>query len=165
VLSGIEVIARAGNPLPERRAEAAQRISQFDTDLAASGRPAGMVEERRNQLRAMLEEAAGNRNRPSDERSVYRNALDRLTGADGAPEKSPAGGELGGNGNNEMTAESRHRIDAMCFRALSERATDPQLKAAFKAIAEQHEKIADRLAEIGRGKDWDCHSRRPDASG
>jgi hypothetical protein len=115
VLSGIEVIARAGNPLPERRAEAAQRISQFDTDLAASGRPAGMVEERRNQLRAMLEEAAGNPNRPSDERSVYRNALDRLTGADGAPEKSPAGAELGGNGNNEMTAESRHRIDAMPF--------------------------------------------------
>jgi hypothetical protein len=89
VFSGIEVIARAGNPLPDRRAKAAQRISQFDTDLAASGRPAGMVEERRSQLRALLEEAAGNRNRPSDEGSVYRNALDRLTGADGAPEKGP----------------------------------------------------------------------------
>jgi hypothetical protein len=156
VFSGIEVIARAGNPLPDRRAKAAQRISQFDTDLAASGRPAGMAEERRNQLRAMLEEAASNRNRPSDERSVYRNALDRLTGADGAdgaPEKGPAGAELVGDGNHAMTAEARHRGDAMHFRALSEGATDPTLKAALKAIAEQHEKIADRLAEIGRGKD------------
>jgi hypothetical protein len=40
VFSGIEVIARAGNSLPERRARAAQRISQFEADLAASGRPA-----------------------------------------------------------------------------------------------------------------------------
>jgi hypothetical protein len=153
VFSGVEVIARAGNPLPKRRARAVQRIDQFRVDLAASGRPAGMVDERTNQLRAMLEEAAGNRNRPSDERAVYREALNRLTGVGGAPQKSPAGMELVGDGNHQMTAEANHRMDAMRFRALSESATDPPLKAAFKAVAEQHEKIANRLAEIGRDKD------------
>jgi hypothetical protein len=80
VFAGIELIARAGDPLPERRARGAQRVRQFEADLAASGRPAGMVEERRNQLRAMLEEAAGNRNRASDERAVFRESLDHLTG-------------------------------------------------------------------------------------
>jgi hypothetical protein len=153
VFSGIEVIARTGNPLPDRRAKAAQRISQFDSDLAASGRPAGIVQEPRNQLRAMLEEAAGNRNRPSDERAVYREALNRLAGRDAVPQKGSAAAELVGVGNHQMTAEARHREDAVRFRALSEGATDPPLKAALKAIAEQHEKIADRLTEIGRDKD------------
>jgi hypothetical protein len=79
VFSGIEMIARSESPLPERRARAGQRISQFEADLAASGGPARMADERRNQLRSMLQEAAGNRNRQSDERSVFREALDRLT--------------------------------------------------------------------------------------
>jgi hypothetical protein len=57
-----------------------------------------------------------------------------------------------GDGKREMMAESRHRKDAMRFRALSESATDPPFQTGFKAIAEPHEKVADRLAEIGRGK-------------
>jgi len=78
VFSGIEAIAQSADPLPERRARAARRIEIFDADLAARDRPAGVVEERREELRAMLEAAAGNRNRPSDERGVFREALDRL---------------------------------------------------------------------------------------
>jgi hypothetical protein len=81
VFAGIGAIAQSGDPLAERLARTAQRISQFEADLAASGRPAGMVEERRNQLRTMLEEAANNRNRPPDERAVFREALDYLAAA------------------------------------------------------------------------------------
>jgi len=82
VFSGIEVIARSADPLPERRARAARRIGQFEADLAASGGPAGIAAERRGRLRAMLEEAACNLNRPSEERSVFRDALEHLPAID-----------------------------------------------------------------------------------
>ena len=82
VFSGIEMIARTERPLRERRASAAQRISQFMADLAANGSPPERTKDHRKQLRAMLEEAAANRNRPSDERDVFRKACERLTAAD-----------------------------------------------------------------------------------
>jgi hypothetical protein len=52
-----------------------------------------------------------------------------------------------------METESRHRADALRFRILAEAATDLRVKAIMLRIAELHDKIADRLAEIGRIKD------------
>jgi hypothetical protein len=80
VFSGIEGIARSDRPLPERRARAAQRIGQFVADLG--GGAAGRAEDARSQLRAMLEEAAANRNRPSDDRAVFREACEQLAAVD-----------------------------------------------------------------------------------
>jgi hypothetical protein len=76
--SGIEGIAQSADPLPERRARAVQRIDRFKADLAASSIAPALREERRSELRAMLEEAADNRSRPSDERAVFRDACHRL---------------------------------------------------------------------------------------
>jgi hypothetical protein len=57
-----------------------------------------------------------------------------------------------------METESWHRVVARRIRALAEDAADPELKAIILRIAEQHEKIAgrlaeSRLAESGRAKD------------
>jgi hypothetical protein len=47
--------------------------------------------------------------------------------------------------SDELT-EARHRRDAETFRRLSARSTDAALKKMLTAIADLHDRIADRLA-------------------
>jgi hypothetical protein len=46
------------------------------------------------------------------------------------------------------TEEARHRRDAERFRRLSVHAADPALRRVLAALAEQHARIANRLAAL-----------------
>jgi hypothetical protein len=80
VLWEIRKIARSEIPLPERRAEAAKRIEQFKTDLAAASVWRVVPERQKESLRRTLQRAAARHDLTAEENSVYAEALDALIG-------------------------------------------------------------------------------------
>src|SRR5260370_68141 len=80
VLWEIRKIARSEIPLPERRAEAAKRIEQFEADLAAASVRRGVPERQKERLRRTLQRSAARHDLTTEENSVYAEALDVLMG-------------------------------------------------------------------------------------
>jgi hypothetical protein len=80
VLREIRKIARSDIPLPERRAEAAKRINQFEADLAAASVWRVVPEKQKESLRRTLQRAAARHDLTAEENSVYAEALEVLMG-------------------------------------------------------------------------------------
>ena len=80
VFSEIREIARSNLPLPERCAEAAKRINQFRSDLAAAPHQPEVAERQKESLRRTLQRTAARHDLTAQENSVYTEALDVLTG-------------------------------------------------------------------------------------
>jgi hypothetical protein len=81
VFRDIAEIARSGGSLGDRRARAERRIDEFKVDLGKQLPRPGDAQEIRGQLRTKIERVLNNRDIVGDIDSVFRTALDRLTGS------------------------------------------------------------------------------------
>jgi hypothetical protein len=83
VFTDIDDIAHSGDLLKERQVRAELRIDEFESDLAKQRLRPGVAERIRSRLQGTLEVAVRNRDMNSDFDTVFRAALDRLTGEQG----------------------------------------------------------------------------------
>ena len=80
VFSEIRKIAGSDISLAERRVDAAKRIDQFKTDLAAGHLQTKLAEEQKESLRRALQRAATRRDLTAEQNCIYSEALDALMG-------------------------------------------------------------------------------------
>ena len=78
VYSEIRRIARSGVPLRVQRAEAANRIYQFKTDLVVARIQPREAETLKENLRRVLQRGAMQHDLTAEENSIYAKALDVL---------------------------------------------------------------------------------------
>ena len=83
VFTDIDDIAHSGDLLKERQTRAERRIDEFESDLAKQRLQPGLAGKFRDRLQGKLEAVVRNRDVIGDFDSVFRSALDRLSGEQG----------------------------------------------------------------------------------
>ncbi len=80
VFTDIDEITHSGDLLKERQTRVEMRIDEFESDLAKWHLPPGVADKIRADLQRKLEGAIRNRDLIGDFDTVFRSALDRLSG-------------------------------------------------------------------------------------
>ena len=83
VFTDIDDIAHSGDLLKERQTRAERRIDEVESDLSKQRLRPRLAEKIRDRLQGKLEAVVRNRDVMGDFDSVFRSALDRLSGEQG----------------------------------------------------------------------------------